>query len=87
MFIFICLALSFFTTIPLETKVGCMDNSRHGYLCNDGPEICKTRLCDNKEWHAVPCTCPCPLHARQKDGYCIHCGHRSLPEPLALTYE
>lgn len=75
------------TTAHVTTaQVGCLDNSRHGYLCNDGCDICSTRMYDNKEWHTVPCTCPCLMKDRAIDGFCIICGHRHVPEQLVVTW-
>lgn len=68
----------FFSTI--YTDNGCMDWSKHAYYCNDGVKICNNESRyhnDSKQWHRVPCACPCwkykPSTGRQN--ICVYCGH------------
>lgn len=69
-------------------KIGCMDNSFHAYLCNDGNECCGP---DYKALHYVKCACPCDSYGYlEKQGRCMHCNHFRMPEnfgPIIESYE
>lgn len=60
--LFVC-----FINIPLQAKIGCMDNSWH-----------LAKPFDNKEYHYVSCNCPCQ-EIIQDRGRCLYCRHFHKP--------
>lgn len=72
--ILLCLALS--TVHGMSARVGCMDNSRHGY--QHDPDC--SRYPDYKDLHFVGCSCPCEQYPQRAwYGECSRCGHYRKP--------
>ncbi len=61
-------------SLPLLTRVGCIDNSFH-----------LKKWPDFKQYHYVQCSCPCSefAHVAERDK-CLKCGHYHAPQPKIL---
>lgn len=77
-------ALALLSIAPLHADVGCMERSRHAYLCYyTGGECCTY---DNKTLYYVKCSCPCWRY-RQTPRICTQCRHLREPQELPVIFK
>ncbi len=70
---------TFLASLSLGAKVGCMDKSKHGNIC-DGY--------DYKTLHYVHCTCPCDKYRHMsRKNKCFKCRHYMKPNEQLIGTE